>query len=208
MERNRQAGWLRDMKRRAERVGAEATEGAPGGRVPVRPGSRRRACRRDEAPNPQGAAEGPAQDAGWPGTGKPEAAGGPMRKKSGARGRPRHSAKRKAGWSLLKRKWPQHLTKGASFFLRGSRYLTREKTVPARRVRGLPRSCRGSRKLAGHCPQGRSWRTRWDLASSGSVPPQQAPNPLPSPRPQRAGSWHLLECSCPVSLSAALSPAL
>ena len=36
------------------------------------------------------------------------------------------STKPEIGWSRLKRKWPQHLTKGASFFLRGSQYLTRE----------------------------------------------------------------------------------
>lgn len=203
MERNRQAGWLRDMERRAG--GAEATEEAPEGReagcAPAGPGSGGQAGRRDEAPSAREAAERPAPGAGRPGTGKPATAGGPKHKQSGARRRPRHSAEKEAGWSLLKRKWPQHLTKGASFFLRGSRYLTRERENSARSEgSGSPRQLQRPPEAAGHRPQSRS--------SSGPGLPPHGPRDPGRATPAACGKLAPPECSCPVSSIAALAPAL
>lgn len=152
---------------------------------PSQAGSGGQACGRKEAPSGREAAERPAPGAGRPGTGKPATARGPTHTQSGARRQPRHSAKRKAGWSLLKRKWPQHLTKGASFFLRGSRYLTRE------RENGARSEGSGSPTQLQRQPEaGRALSPEQDLAPR-SVPPQQTPSPRPAPRPHRAGRWPL-----------------
>lgn len=169
--------------------------------TPGGPGSRGQACRRDEAPSGREAAKQPAPGAGRPGTGKPVTARAPMHTQSGARRRPRHSAKRKAGWSPLKRKWPQHLTKGASFFLRGSRYLTRERENSARSEGSgsptrLPRQPEADRALAPEQELGGPRRP-----SPAEPEPPARSTPLPCRR--RAPP----EGSCPVSPIATLSPA-
>lgn len=153
--------------------------------TPGEPGSGGQACRRDEGPSGREAAEQPAPGTGRPETGKPVAARGPMHTQSGARRWPRHSAKRKAGWNLLKRKWPQHLTKGASFFLRGSRYLTRERENSARSEgSGSPM------RLQRQPEADRALALEQELGPP-DVPLPRNPSPPPAPRPHRAGGGHL-----------------
>ena len=94
-------------------------QGGPGRRwAPARPGLGVQICCREDAPGPSEPAEGRTPTSAGPGALHPQ---GPA-----AGVRSLLSTKPEIGWSRLKRKWPQHLTKGASFFLRGSQYLTRE----------------------------------------------------------------------------------
>lgn len=175
MERNRQAGWLRDMERRAGGAGgAEATEEAPGAEKLAAPqqgpaqgarpagGTRPRAAERQPSGQPRArAGQGPGsrRQPGARSTRSPAPGAGPV-----------ILQRKEAGWSLLKRKWPQHLTKGASFFLRGSRYLTRERENSARSEgSGSPRRLQRQPEAGRPLPPSRSW--------SGPGPPPQTRDP-------------------------------